>query len=98
MLRHRRNQPPGYTESALKAIADKAAEFISLLKKHWLVAEFFPDGLKMGVGWLTVKVSTSAGGRPPHVQTCERCGRHAMQSDGPAARRRCTPCSRTSWT
>lgn len=36
MLRHRRNAPPGYTARDLDAADSKAAEFIGLIKKHWI--------------------------------------------------------------
>lgn len=36
MIRHRRNAPPGYTTAILDEIDAKAAELISLLKRHWL--------------------------------------------------------------
>ena len=48
MLRHRRNQPPGYTASALKEIQAKADELVGLLRRHWMPYQ--------ASGWLTVKV------------------------------------------
>ena len=47
MLRHRRNQPPGYTIQDLDAIDSKADEFIALIKEHWV--KYQPSG------WKTVK-------------------------------------------
>jgi hypothetical protein len=36
MLRHRRNQPPGYTARDLNDIDAKAAEFVGLLRQYWV--------------------------------------------------------------
>jgi len=47
MLRHRRNQPPGYTAAALKEIQSKADEFVALLKQFWLPYQ--------ASKWMTIK-------------------------------------------
>lgn len=36
MVRHRRNAPPGYTKAVLDEMDAKAAEFVALLKEHWV--------------------------------------------------------------
>ncbi|OBQ33198.1 MAG: hypothetical protein AN484_27360, partial [Aphanizomenon flos-aquae WA102] len=48
MLRHRRNQPPGYTARDLNDIDAKAAEFVALLRRYWLPYQ--------ASEWLTDKV------------------------------------------
>lgn len=45
-MRHRRNQPPGYTDAVLDDVDAKAAEFVALLQAHWMEdqkSEWFTD-------------------------------------------------------
>jgi hypothetical protein len=50
MLRHRRNQPPGYTDAVLDDVDAKAAEFVALLQAHWMEdqkSDWFTDKARL---------------------------------------------------
>lgn len=63
-------------------MADKASEFLSLIKDHWL--DFQKQGTegKLGTGWMTVKVR---GGRTGRGGTCFGIKRPSPWSPGPTA-------------
>jgi len=71
MLRHRRNQPPGYTKAALDEIDDKQAEFVALLKAHWMTDQ--------KSGWMTDKVLARPAAPPPPCRA-GRSRRHASRA------------------
>lgn len=73
MLRHRRNQPPGYTAAALKEIQSKADEFIAL----------FVDAVESrgGARWWNTNFAENA-----HISACKTTAAAAAPR---SARQRC---------